>query len=144
MPIPHRRKTDWPAPRSEPVEEFSVIVGGPFYQMLVRSHLSGTALEHVRRRLIVLPLLAWLPLFGLSVITGRAWGDAFGTPFLKNIAVHLRLLVALPLLVGAELVVHNRMRPMIQMFRERRLIAESSQAEFDRAVAAAFALEYLT
>jgi hypothetical protein len=52
-------------PNAQPLPEpadFSLILGGPLYQMLRRTHLSGDALELVSRRVIVLALLAWLPL----------------------------------------------------------------------------------
>ena len=44
--------------------DFSLVLGGPLFQLLRRLHLAGNALELVRRRLILLPLLAWLPLLG--------------------------------------------------------------------------------
>ena len=42
--------------------DFSLVLGGPLFQLLRRSQLSGDALELARRRLIIIPLLAWLPL----------------------------------------------------------------------------------
>jgi hypothetical protein len=61
-------------------------------------------------------------------------------PFLLDIDVHARFLLALPLLVAAELVVHRRMRPLILQFLERRLIADASRPRFDAAVAGAVRL----
>jgi hypothetical protein len=69
------------------------------------------------------------------MLGGRAWGSAVRVPFLMDIEVHARLLLALPLLVVAELVVHQRMRPLLSQFLERDLIAEESRARFDAAVA---------
>jgi hypothetical protein len=48
--------------------DFSLVLGGPLFQLLRRSHLAGDALELVRRRLIVIPLLAWVPLLVLSAL----------------------------------------------------------------------------
>jgi hypothetical protein len=39
-----------------------------------RGHLAGDALELVRRRVVVIALVAWLPLLLLSVIGGHALG----------------------------------------------------------------------
>jgi hypothetical protein len=58
-------------------------------------------------------------------------------PFLKDIEAHARFLLALPLLILAELVVHQRMLPVARQFLERDLIPESSRARFDLAVASA-------
>ena len=37
-------------------------------------------------------------------------------PFLADIEVHIRFLLVLPLLILAELVVHQRMRPVVRQF----------------------------
>ena len=54
-------------------QDFSLVLGGPLFQLLRRSHMSGDTLELMRRRLII-PLLAWLPLLVLSALEGRALG----------------------------------------------------------------------
>ena len=56
--------------------DFSVVLGGPLYQLVRRAHLSGDALELLRRRVTVISLFAWLPLLVLSALGGRAWGTA--------------------------------------------------------------------
>jgi hypothetical protein len=118
-------------------EDFSVVLGGPLYQLVRKAHLSGNALQLVRRRIAVISLFAWLPLLLLSVAGGRAWGAAVPVPFLKDFEVHARFLLALPLLIAAELVVHQRMLPVVRQFKERGLIAEESLPQFEAAVASA-------
>jgi len=59
--------------------------------------------------------------------------------FLRDVEVHVRFLVALPL-IAAELVVHQRMRPLLQQFLERNLIPESAMTRFNAAIASAFRL----
>jgi hypothetical protein len=61
-------------------------------------------------------------------------------PFLHDIEVHVRFLVALPLLIAAELVVHQRMRSVVNVFQERNLIPKSAMTQFDAAIASAFRL----
>jgi len=120
--------------------DFSLILGGPLYQILRRAHLSGDALELLRRRIVVILSLTWLPLLVLSIVEGRAWGTAVRVPFLLDVEAHVRFLVALPLLVVAELVVHQRMRSLLRQFLERRLIPDTSRARFDAAVSSAIRL----
>ena len=110
------------APAQDPYD-FSVVLGGPLYQIVRRAHLAGVALELLRRRIVVISLFAWLPLLILSALSGRAWGDAVTVPFLLDIEVHTRFLLTLPLLIVAELVVHQRMRPVVRQFLERDLIS---------------------
>jgi hypothetical protein len=121
-------------------DDFSLVLGGPLFQLLRRAHIAGDALELVQRRTIVIALLAWLPLLLFSALEGHALGTSVAIPFLKDLEVHVRFLVALPLLVLAELVVHRRMRFVVRQFRERELIPASASAQFDAAVAAAFRL----
>jgi hypothetical protein len=125
--------------RADP-DEFSVVLGGPLFQIVRRAYLSGDALELLSRRLVAISLLAWLPLLLLSTLGGRLWGDAVTVPFMKDLEVHVRFLVVLPLLILAELVVHQRMRPVVRQFLERDLIPDISRARFDGAVSAALSL----
>jgi hypothetical protein len=121
-------------------QDFSLVLGGPLFQLLRRSHLSGNALELLQQRIIVISLLAWLPLLVLSVVEGRALGGSVAVPFLWDVDVHIRFLVALPLLIVAELVVHERMRFVVRQFLERNLIPESGLTRFEAAIASAFRL----
>ena len=94
----------------------------------------------VRQRIIVIALFAWLPLLVLSALEGQMLGGSVAVPFLLDVEVHIRLLVALPLLVIAELVVHQRMRPLLQQFLERDLIPKKAMPRFEAAIASAFRL----
>jgi len=72
-----------PAEGAQPPQDpydFSLVLGGPLYQLVRRAHLSGDALELLRRRVIVISLFAWLPLFILSMLGGYLiGGPAAGT-----------------------------------------------------------------
>ena len=112
-------------------QDFSLVLGGPLFQLLHRSHLSGNALELLQQRILVISLLAWLPLLVLSALEGHALGGNVAVPFLLDIDVHIRFLVALPLLIVAELVVHQRMRFVVRQFLEHNLIPESALPRLD-------------
>jgi hypothetical protein len=121
-------------------QDFSLVLGGPLFQLLRRAHLSDDALMLVRQRIIVISLLAWLPLLVLSALGGQALGGRAAVPFLLDVDVHVRFLVALPLLIVAELVVHRRMRFVVKQFLERQVIPESAMPRFDAAIASALRL----
>lgn len=121
-------------------QDFSLVLGGPLFQLLRRSHLSDNALELVRRRIIVISLLAWMPLLALSALEGQALGGRAAVPFLLDAEVHVKFLLALPLLIIAELVVHQRMRFVVRQFLERNLIPETALSCFDSAIESAFRL----
>ena len=121
-------------------QDFSLVLGGPLFQLLRRSHLTDDALELVRQRIIIISLIAWLPLLVLSALEGQALGGRAAVPFLLDLEVHIRFLVVVPLFIAAELVVHQRMRFVVRQFLERNLIPESALPRFDAAIASAFRL----
>ena len=124
--------------------DFSLVLGGPLFQILRRTHLSNDALEMARQRIIVVALLAWLPLLLLSALEGHLLAGSVTVPFLMDVEVHIRLLLAIPLMVSAELVVHRRMRMLVKQFLERNLIPEHAMPRFDAAIQSAFRLRNST
>jgi len=121
-------------------KDFSLVLGGPFFQLLRKVHLTGNALELIKQRTIIIALLAWLPLFILSVIKGQAWGEDTNLPFIEDFEVHIRFLIAVPLMIVAELLVHQRMRMVVVQFEERDLIPEPSLVQFHNAIGSALRL----
>jgi hypothetical protein len=130
-----------PAQASETTQEsedFSLVLGGPLFQLFRRAFLSGDHLELLYRRIIAIPLIAWLPMLILSALQGRAWGSSVRVPFLLDIDVNARFLLTLPLFILAEAVVYQRMRPVVRQFLERGLIPNAAaRAKFDAALASA-------
>ena len=121
-------------------ENFSLVLGGPLFQLLRRTHLTGDGLQLVRLRLFVIVGLTWLPLLVLSVLEGQALAGRAAVPFMRDIEAHVRFLVTLPLLIVAEVVVHRRMRLVVRQFLDRSLIPAGALPRFDAAVASAVRL----
>jgi hypothetical protein len=122
------------------LSDFSLVAGGPLYRLLRRTRLSGNEMQWTVRRMVVLAVLAWVPLLLLSVIDGRAWGSAVALPFLQDLEVHAKLLIAIPLLIAAEVTAHRRLLPIVRQFLERNLVPETERPRFDAAIAAAMRL----
>jgi len=120
--------------------DFSLVLGGPLYQLWRGTRLADDTLRLMHRRVLVMVLLAWVPLLLLSIAQGHAWGDRVSLTFLHDVELHVRLLIALPLLILAELVVHQRMRPDVSQFLDRGLIPDAARPQFDAALASAMRL----
>ncbi|HQQ95155.1 MAG TPA: hypothetical protein PLQ93_11415 [Bacteroidia bacterium] len=120
-------------------EDFSLMLGGPFYQALRRLRLSGNALESPVRRAVAICTIAWVPLLILAFSSGKATGNS-PVPFIRDYAVHIRFLVAVPLMLVAEVVIHRRMRLLRHEFDKRKLIPENFRTRFDEIIRSAFAL----
>src|SRR5690348_14444848 len=121
-------------------QNFSLVLGGPLYQLLRRAHLSDNALLMVRQRVVVIALLGWFPLLVLSAVQGHLLSKSVAVPFLFDLVVHIRFLIFVLLLFIAEIVVHQRLRPIAKAFLERNLIREDDFPRFDKAITAAFRL----
>ena len=119
--------------------DFSIVLGGPLFQLLRRAHLEGGHLELLYRRLIVFIGITWLPLFLLATV-GPFAGSVGRLSFLRDIEVHAKFLVALPAFIAAELLVHARMLPVARRFVERRIIPLDDLPRFYSAVESAFRL----
>jgi len=115
--------------------DFSLVLGGPLFQIFRRAHLSGSALELLRRRVLIISLFAWLPLAVLSAIEGHLLGSQNLT-FLRDVELHVRFLVALPVLILAELPVHRRLRSVVKCFLERGVVTQEDTPKFYAALGA--------
>lgn len=119
--------------------DFSLVLGGPLFQLLLRAGLVQPSMDLVQRRVIASVLITWLPLAVLTLI-GGSFMRGVSVPFLYDADAHGRFLVLLPLLIGAELIVHRRMRAVVDQFRERGLIAPENEEAFDSIIAWAMRL----
>ena len=119
---------------NKPVD-FSLVGGGLFDKRWGTTALAGDMRLVLRHRVVVLTLLAWLPLLLLSIAEGRAWGGNVAVPFLYDLQPYAQLLVALPLLILSDLIVHRRMGLVVGEFLERGIIPDAARAQFDTAVA---------
>jgi len=118
-------------------QDFSLVQGGPLFQLLRRAHLYGDGLTLLQRRVVLFAAVAWLPLLVFSALGGELLGGSAAIPFLKDVDVYVKFLVVIPLLVIAELVVHQFLRPIVAQFLKQDLIPESARPGFDAAVASA-------
>jgi hypothetical protein len=133
------RTTDY-ATALRDAQDFSLVHGGPLFQLLLRTHLTGDALTLVMRRVIVFVLVTWVPLLALSALDGHLLDGAVALPFLLDIETHIRFLAVVPLLLAAELVVHRRLMPVVRSFLDRDLIRDADDERFDAAINSAFRL----
>jgi hypothetical protein len=121
-------------------QDFSLVHGGPLFQLLLRSHLSSDGLTMVMRRISAFVLITWVPLLALSALEGHLLRGSVAVPFLLDVETHVRFLVVVPLLLAAELIVHQRLLTVTRTFLERNLIPAAAMPRFDAAITRAFRL----
>lgn len=121
-----------PAPLQEP-PDFSVVLGGPLYRMLRRSHLAGSRQQLLRRLAAISIVICWVPLALLSLAQGHFLGGV-KLFFLHDIETHVRFLVSLPVLLLSEVIVRERIGPVLRNFVERQVVSPEELPKFYAAV----------
>ncbi len=121
-----------PAPLKEP-PDFSLVLGGPLYQMFRRAHLTGPTLELLRRRVVFFILVCWVPLAVFSWFEAHFLGGT-KLSFARDILTHVRFLVALPVMILAEVIVHQRIGPVVKGFIECHMVTPEDVPKFYAAI----------
>ena len=119
--------------------DFSLVLGGPLYQLYLRTRLARAPIELLHRRIVAFVLITWVPLWLLTAIESHALGGV-KVPFLLDLDAHARFLISLPLLIVAELFVHQRIRVIVRQFINRGLIAPEDLPRFENALASSMRL----
>lgn len=126
-----------PTPQARSLD-FSLVLGGPLFQIFRRLHLQGQEADLLPRRLLSITAIAWLPLLLLNLLTTGSYGARVS--FFRDAEVHARFLVALPVLIAAEMIVHLRIRPVVTMFVDRGLVPPQDLPRFNKALDSAIQL----
>lgn len=121
------------------LENFSLVLGGPLYQLLRKVRLEERVEDHLLRRIVVICAIIWLPLPLFCLMEGTLLGGV-PIPFIGDIETHVRFLVVVPLLIVAELLIHLRMRAIVPQFLERGLVPEAALERFRAAILSALKL----
>ena len=78
--------------------------------------------------------MAWLPLLALSFFEGVAYGTDVKVPFLRDFAVNVRFLLALPILIVSEPIVDGWWRRLVLEFPRSGLVGLAELPAFDDAI----------
>jgi hypothetical protein len=122
---------------------FSLTDGGPGSSVMKRLRLVhpewGTG---AARTALILMALTWGPLFLLCLVQGSAFGGV-KIPFADDIGAHTRFLLAVPILVLADIPIGVRLRQVVRHFVTAHLIREEDKARFGNALLDALRLRDL-
>jgi hypothetical protein len=116
-------------------QELFLFRGGPFYVLQRAAGFVGPRGEMLARRAPLFVLAAWVPLVVLGAIQGLAIGPTPSESVLLDLAVHVRFLLALPLLLLAENLADQRFVTVAHHFISSGLVRPSDLDAFSAAVA---------
>ena len=103
---------------------------GLAYRIALRLGFTHPVALGLLRRIGLLGLVTSVPLLLLSIATGLAYGDRVQVPLLRDPAFYCRYLVALPLLILAEVVVARGLAVQSGYFLESGLILRRSAPRY--------------
>ena len=113
---------------------FALTEGGPLFAIEKRVGLIKAHAPTAKRRAVVAALVTWLPLLGLSMLQGRAFGHSVAISFFRDLSVHARFLLAVPLLLLAESLLGPRLADAASHFVHSRVVIEKDFPKFDEIV----------
>jgi len=125
------------ADSSAPSDNFSIMAGGPLFRAVRRLHVSSDQMGFLPRRILIAFALTWVPVALLSFFDGHALGSSVQLPFFHDIDLQARLVIALPLLLFAEVDAFKRMAPVLPEFLRRQMIPDEDRQRFEAAVVSA-------
>ncbi|WP_231501734.1 hypothetical protein [Bordetella petrii] len=115
---------------------FSLVRNDPFYRLQRRIGLIPANGDGFKRRALLYALVAWLPLVVASWLAGTVVESAgIAEPLLGHIGIHVRCLVAIPLLVLAEGLAQRTIPLFMREFRRTGLIGDAQAPQFEQVLA---------
>ena len=108
---------------------FLLFSEGPLYKLY---QWTGLAKKHYKQRILIICLLAWLPLVILTFLTH----DHFKS-FMRDVDVHVRLLISLAILLYAEVIANERFQIVIRQFLKCHIISERDHKKYETMIARA-------
>jgi hypothetical protein len=84
----------------------------------------------VGRRALLLAAVTWLPIAGWAALAGRALPGIVDEPLLRHFGIHVRCLVAIPLLVLAEAMAHAVTTRLVPHFVTSGLVKDGDHDAF--------------
>ncbi len=88
----------------------------------------------VIHRALLATSVTWVPLLILSLAQGLAYGTAVKVPFLRDFAVNVRLLIALPILILAESRIDQWWRTLVREFLRSGLVRRAELSSFEAVI----------
>jgi hypothetical protein len=89
----------------------------------------------IGRRAVLLATVTWLPIAAWATVTGRAMRGVVAEPLLEHFGVHVRCLLAIPLLVLADATTQAMSARLIPYFSTSGLVDDATRPAFEETLA---------
>jgi len=110
--------------------DYAFASGGLLSKILRRIGMDGEQVKHKFLWIVLLVLLCWLPLLALSFY--QFGFRNFYLLFVRDVATHVRFLIALPLLLIARQTVNRNFNNMVETVYETEIVNEENDEKFQK------------
>lgn len=114
--------------------DFSPVEDEPPLRIWRRFHIVPPGQLGVGRRALLISMVCWLPMVTWALVTGHFLSDPDPEPLLAHFGIHVRCLVAIPLLLMAESWLDRDGRLIGRQLRAARIVTKETRAAFDAVV----------
>ena len=114
----------------EPDVEFSLCTGDVAFRLQRAIGLIPAGGLGVGRRALLAMLNTWVPRAIAAALAERLWQPGADESVMQHFGIHVRFLVAVPLLILGEARLHSVVRELIPFFLRSGLVPESDHARF--------------
>ena len=121
------------ASRSE--HPFQLSSGGLVHLVQQRIRGPGTGDFPIQTQFLIAVTLLWLPLVVLTLIEGTFVGQGVAQPFIEDVVPHVRFLIALPLLLFADLAIDPAVGVAIRSLELSGVVPDDEQPRYQAALA---------
>jgi hypothetical protein len=115
------------------VAEFSPVENEPPLRLLRRMRLVPKNGLGAGRRAAIAAAVTWLPIMAWAVVTGRVHAPEGSESILRHFGVHVRCLLAIPILIAGEAMLHAVLGRSSGRFVTAGLVPPERRAAFDAA-----------
>ncbi|WCT14466.1 hypothetical protein [Mucilaginibacter jinjuensis] len=111
-------------------KDFAFASGGIIWRIIDRPKFEAKTLRYKISMVVILAMMCWLPLALLSLF--QLGTSQFYLLFVRDIATHVRFLLAFPILLFARSTVNHSFNHAITFFYETKLVDKANSSQFER------------
>jgi hypothetical protein len=116
------------------MSDFSIARGAPFANAQEKLGLLTPSTLAAPKRAAVFALFCWLPLLALAIAGGTLVSPEGGRSFMRDLTVHARFLVAVPIFILLEQLAEPRLAALSHQFLAGGLLVSESATRFEEAI----------
>lgn len=116
------------------MSDFSIARGAPFAEAQEKLGLLSSSRLAAPKRAAIFTLFCWLPLLALATAGGTLDSPEGGRSFLRDLTVHARFLVAVPVFILLEQLAEPRLAALSHQFLAGGLLRTESSGRFEEII----------